>query len=117
MFIGGDPRLSVTARTLVEDIGNEVFLSVASLWEIAIKVSLGRLQLAQPFDVLIPQQLSLNHIGLLGITVGHVAQVAVLPFYHRDPFDRLRVAQALVDGMVLVSRGPAFDAYGLTRFW
>ena len=59
-FISGDPRLSLTARTLIEDTRNEAFLSVASLWEIAIKISLGRLQLTQPLEVLIPQQLSLN---------------------------------------------------------
>ena len=85
--------------------------------EIAIKISLGRLQLTQPLEVLIPQQLSLNQIGLLGITISHVAQVAALPFHHRDPFDRLLVAQALVDRMALVSQDPALDAYGLTRFW
>ncbi len=116
-FISGDPRLSLTARTLIEDTRNEAFLSVASLWEIAIKISLGRLQLTQPLEVLIPQQLSLNQIGLLGITISHVAQVAALPFHHRDPFDRLLVAQALVDRMALVSQDPALDAYGLTRFW
>lgn len=93
-FIGGDERLSPAARALIEDGTNDVFLSVASLWEMAIKISLGRLQLAQPFEIFIPNQLSLNHIELLGVTISHVARVAVLPFYHRDPFDRLLVAQA-----------------------
>lgn len=116
-FIGGDERLSLTARTLIEDGANDAFLSVASLWEMAIKISLGRLQLAQPFEILIPQQLSLNHIGLLGITISHTAKVATLPFHHRDPFDRLLVAQAQVEQMSLVSNDPAFDAYGITRLW
>lgn len=116
-FVGGDERLSSTARTLIEDVNNDVFLSVASLWEMAIKISLGRLQLAQPFEVFIPQQISLNHIGVLGITISHTAQVSVLPFHHRDPFDRLLIAQALVEKMSIVSRDPEFDAYGITRLW
>ncbi len=66
-FIGGEGRLSPTARTLIEDVTNEVFLSVASLWEMAIKISLSRLHLAEPFETFIPRQLSLNRMGLLGI--------------------------------------------------
>ena len=116
-FIGGDVRLSPTARTLIEDVTNDAFLSVASLWEMAIKISLGRLQLAQPFETFIPQQLSMNRIGLLGITISHTAKVATLPFHHRDPFDRLLVAQAQVEQMALVSSDPAFDAYGIMRLW
>jgi len=116
-FIGGDENLSSTARTLIEDVNNDAFLSVVSLWEIAIKISLGRLQLAQAFEIFIPQQLSLNRIGLLGITISHMAKVAVLPFYHRDPFDRLLIAQALIEQMPIVSRDPEFDAYNITRLW
>ncbi len=116
-FIGGDARLSPTARRLIEDVTNDVFLSVASLWEMAIKISLGRLQLAEPFETFIPQQLSLNRIGLLGITISHTAKVATLPFHHRDPFDRLLAAQAQVEQMPLASSDPAFDAYGITRLW
>ncbi len=116
-FIGGDGRLSPTARTLIEDVTNEVFLSVASLWEMAIKISLGRLQLAEPFETFIPQQLSLNRMGLLGITISHTAKVATLPFHHRDPFDCLLVAQAQVEQMPLVSSDPAFDTYAITRLW
>jgi PIN domain nuclease of toxin-antitoxin system len=116
-FIGGDERLSSTARTLIEDVNNDVFLSVASLWEMAIKISLGRLRLAQPFETFIPQQISLNRIGILGITISHTAQVAILPFHHRDPFDRLLIAQALGEQMPIVSRDPEFDAYGITRLW
>jgi PIN domain nuclease of toxin-antitoxin system len=87
----------------------EVFLSLGSLWEMGIKISLGRLQLAQPYEIFIPQQLSLNHIGSLGITISHTAKVPLLPFHHRDPFDRLLIAQALVDQMPIVSRNPEFE--------
>lgn len=116
-FIGGDERLTPSARILIEDISNELYLSVASLWEMAIKISLGRLQLRQPFETFIPHQLSLNRIGLLGITISHTAKVATLPFHHRDPFDRLLVAQAQVEQMPLVSSDAAFDTYGITRLW
>ena len=83
----------------------------------AIKISLGKLRFAQPFEIFIPQQLSLNRIGLLGITISHTAKVAVLPFYHRDPFDRLLIAQAIVEQMPIVSHDTEFDAYGVTRLW
>ncbi len=91
-FIGGDERLSPTARKLIEDMNNDVYLSVASLWEIAIKISLGRLQLAQDFEAFMAQQLVLNRIDILNITLKQTSQVATLPFHHRDPFDRLLIA-------------------------
>jgi PIN domain nuclease of toxin-antitoxin system len=116
-FISGNPQISSSARMLIEDVSNQPFLSVASLWEMAIKMSLGKLSLGQPFETLIPQQLSLNGIALLGITISHTAVVARLPFHHRDPFDRLLVAQALTEQMSIVSGDTAFDAYAVTRLW
>jgi PIN domain nuclease of toxin-antitoxin system len=116
-FIMGSPNLSPRARSLVEDGANESFLSVAGLWEIAIKSSLGKLTLSAPFDALIPQQLALNGIELLAVEVAHAALVSALPFHHRDPFDRLLVAQATVEGMPVVSVDTAFDLYGVKRLW
>ncbi len=116
-FIGGDLRLSQDARVLIEDSGNDVFLSIASMWEMAIKISLGKLQLAQPFEVLVPQQLALNKIETLGIKVEHVAIVATLPFHHRDPFDRLLIAQSQAEQMPLVSNEVVFDNYAIKRLW
>jgi PIN domain nuclease of toxin-antitoxin system len=116
-FVIGSPNLSAGARALIEDETGERFLSVASLWEMAIKLSTGKLILSAPFDVLIPQQLALNGIGLLGIEVGHASVVSTLPFHHRDPFDRLLVAQALVENMPVVSADTAFDMYAVKRLW
>lgn len=116
-FIMGSPNLSSDARALIEDEGNEKFLSIASSWEMAIKVSIGKLALSAPFDVLIPEQLSLNGIGVLNITVEHTAVVATLAFHHRDPFDRLLIAQAMVEKMPIVGIDAAFDAYPITRLW
>jgi PIN domain nuclease of toxin-antitoxin system len=116
-FIIGSSNLSDAARALIEDAANERFLSVASLWEMAIKLSIGKLSFSSPFDVLIPQQLSLNGIDLLNIEVAHAAIVATLPFHHRDPFDRLLIAQAIVEKMPVVSIDAALDTYGITRLW
>src|SRR5215211_2166953 len=116
-FIMGSPNLSASARALIEDGANERFLSVASLWEMAIKVSLGKLTLSAPFDVLIPNQLGLNGIEPLGIEVVHTSVVSTLPFHHRDPFDRLLVAQAIVEGMPVISIDTTFDMYAVQRLW
>ena len=116
-FIMGSSRLSKKARDLMEDTNNEKLLSIASLWEMAIKLSLGRLTLAEPFEVLIPQQLRLNGIELLNIEIEHVATVAALPFYHRDPFDRLLVAQCMVERLPLLSADGNMDNYPIERIW
>jgi PIN domain nuclease of toxin-antitoxin system len=116
-FVEDHPSLSVPARTLIEDSTNAIFLSIASVWEMAIKVSLGKLTLSQPFDLFIPNQLLLNDITLLDITVSHTLRVAMLPFHHRDPFDRLLIAQSLVENMPIVSVDSVFDAYGVSRIW
>jgi PIN domain nuclease of toxin-antitoxin system len=92
-------------------------VSVASLWEIAIKVSLRKLTLSKPLDTWMPAELAANSIDLLDISIAHVVQVAALPFIHRDPFDRLLIAQALVENMPITGADAAFDPYGVTRMW
>ena len=116
-FIMGSANLSVNARALIQDTSNERFLSVASLWEIAIKTSLGRLSLSAPFDQLIPAHLELNGVELLNIQVDHLSTLATLPFHHRDPFDRLVIAQAIVEKLAVIGLDDAFDLYGVTRHW
>lgn len=116
-FIGGDSKLSVHARMLIENTSNQSVLSVASLWEMAIKVSIGKLSLGQPFETIIPHQISVNGIELLKISFPHTAVVATLPFHHRDPFDRLLIAQAMVEKIPIVSCDIAFDTYAITRLW
>ena len=113
----GSLRLSGNARALIEDDAHDKLLSTASLWEMVIKVSLGRLTLAEPFGVLIPQQLSVSGIEILNIGIDHLAVLTTLPFHHRDPFDRLIIAQAIVEQYPIVSVDPAFDAYPVERLW
>jgi PIN domain nuclease of toxin-antitoxin system len=116
-FSEGSPRLSARAFTLIDDKANQPGLSIASLWEIAIKVGLGKLQLRQPFPVFIPEQMREHGIAYLPVELAHIATVAALPHYHRDPFDRMMIAQALVRQLPIVSADTIFDAYGVTRLW
>ncbi len=116
-FMAGNPSLSPAARSAIEDENNNLYLSVASLWEIAIKVSIDKFELSEPFEVLIPEQLAENEIDLLNISVEHTALIVSMPFHHRDPFDRLIAAQAKVEQMTLVSADEVFDAYEVTRLW
>lgn len=94
-FIEGNPKLSEPARTEIEAAEGRRAISIASLWEMAIKASLGKLTFAKPLGELIPALLADSGIELVPIEIGDVARVATLPFHHRDPFDRLLAAQAL----------------------
>ena len=116
-FISEDPKLSPRARQLIEDPANDVLLSMASVWEMAIKAGLGKLQFSQPFEVLVPAQIALNAVELLPITLDHLIGVSRLPFHHRDPFDRLIVAQALTEKIAVVGTDSHFDLYGIERYW
>lgn len=117
-FIEDHPRLSRVARQLIEDNTTVPFLSVASLWEMAIKISLGKMTVGnQSFETFIPEQMSRNDIALLDITVWHVARVAILPLAHRDPFDRMLIAQAITEGLPIISADSILDAYPVTRIW
>jgi len=115
-FIDDSPQLSQKWKALLE-ADNELLLSIASLWEIAIKLRLSKLTVAMPVEVLMTQQLTQNDIALLPITVAPLMIVSTLPLHHRDPFDRLLIAQAMVEQMPIVSADPAFDAYPVQRLW
>jgi len=116
-FIGGSDRLSVNARDLIVDLNNQLVLSSASLWEIAIKVSLGKLELLLPYNKLIPEQLEENDINVLPIELSHLNKVIELPFHHRDPFDRLIIAQALTEDLPVVSSDAVFSQYVVKVIW
>jgi PIN domain nuclease of toxin-antitoxin system len=115
----GDPHLSGTAQGLIVDPANEVLISPASYWEIAIKVSIGKLSLQRSYEDFMAVCLQQYGFIVLAIEPRHTARVACLPFPpgHRDPFDRLLVAQALVDGLPLVSADAVLDSYGVRRLW
>ena len=116
-YIEGDPQLSATARLLIQDASNEILISPASYWEIAIKISIGKWKLNRPYEEFIDLALNTYGFVVLPILPTHTARVIGLPFHHKDPFDRLLVAQALVERIPIVSSDPALDAYGITRHW
>jgi PIN domain nuclease of toxin-antitoxin system len=116
-FIEGSPRLSDGARELIRDPATELFMSVASLWEIAIKASIGRLPLLQPFEILIPDQLARHEISVIPIEIPHLVEMMGLERHHGDPFDRLLIAQANVERLPIVSADPVFDDYPGSRLW
>jgi PIN domain nuclease of toxin-antitoxin system len=111
------PILSKEARAAIGNPENECLLSLASCWEMAIKLGLGKLRLPGAIERFIPEQLAANVFRQLPIELRHVARVAVLPFHHRDPFDRLLAAQALEERCVIVSADPIFAKYGVSRIW
>lgn len=116
-FINDDVALSETARILIESPENIIYLSIASIWEIAIKVSLGKLEVPSPFTAFIDKQLAENNIQILPINTKHVGKVVSLPFHHRDPFDRLIIAQSLVEEISIIGEDTIFDDYGVKVYW
>ena len=114
-FVMGDPRISVSMRSQIEN--NENLLSIASIWEMAIKHSIGKLNFDLAFDEFIEQQIIRNGIELLPITINYISVVAALPLHHRDPFDRILIAQALVENIPILSADKIFDAYPIRRLW
>ena len=112
-----DPRLSATALGLITDPVNHKHASPASYWEIAIKIRLGKYALPVPFEPFMSDQIAQNHFMILPITVKHAAVLTTLPLHHRDPFDRLLIAQTMVEAMRIVSIDSVLDAYPVTRLW
>lgn len=111
------PELSATAKRFVLDPDNDLFLSIASVWEMAIKSSIGKLKLAEPLEVFLPAELQTNAIQLLELSFRHVCRVARLPFHHRDPFDRILACQAQAESLAIVSADPIFERYDVQRIW
>lgn len=112
-----DPRFGSKARELFLDDEAPLLVSAASLWELALEISIGKLSLSRDLGDLADRELAEQGIPVVPIEARHAIAVRGLPFHHRDPFDRLLVATALVDGLTIVSRDPVFDAYGVTRVW
>ncbi len=116
-FVLGDARLSQIAKAAILDPVNAKLVSPATYWEIAIKVSLGKYKLHEPYDRLMERGIRGNGFEILAIEPPHTAVVSALPFHHRDPFDRLLVSQALVERISLVSHDTLLDTYGIVRVW
>jgi PIN domain nuclease of toxin-antitoxin system len=116
-IVSGDSALSPTAATLFADPGNEVFLSAVSAWEIAVKSALGKLPLPKPPAAFVPEQRDLHAIAALPLDEGAALAVGRLPDIHRDPFDRMLVAQAIVAGMTILTPDPEITRYPAPTIW
>ncbi len=116
-FVWDDPHLSPTAKALIEDPTHHKFVSIATCWEIAIKAGLKKLELGEAAKTFLPRELSANRFVVLGIELAHATFIETLPLHHKDPFDRLLIAQSLLEAMPLVSADVQFDPYGVTRLW
>jgi PIN domain nuclease of toxin-antitoxin system len=116
-IIGDDPRLSSAARDIFLRPENEVALSVASVWEILVKTASGKFQLPQPAGPFLRAELRKNSVTVLPILLQHVLRVEQLPLHHRNPFDRIIVAQAIEEKIPLVSADAKFSAYPVELLW
>jgi len=116
-FLLDDPQLSQMAKDSIANPDNDIEISPASYWEIAIKISLKKYSLPEPYEQFMERELATNQFRILPIEPKHTAALTSLPFHHRDPFDRLIIAQAMVEQIPVISGDEVFGAYPVTRIW
>ena len=115
-YLQGSPELSANAKTAIQDIANLSYISGATYWEIAIKINIGKIDLGYPFHDL--QHLS-GQLGFqwLPIEFSHTVQASSLPLLHRDPFDRMLIAQALTENLTIITKDISISRYGVPVLW
>lgn len=116
-WVDDDPHLSSTARATIAEGDNDVFFSAASGWEIATKAQLGKLRLPTSPRAFISEHLQLNGFHPLAITVSHALHTATLPAFHRDPFDRILIAQSQLEQFAIVTSDPLIKQYEVKTIW
>jgi PIN domain nuclease of toxin-antitoxin system len=116
-IVTDDPRLSTKAKELFLDDDNEIYFSIASIWELAIKISLKRVILDEPLDIFIKSHIQGNNIKILPIEIKHVLKVENLPFHHRYPFDRLIISQGIVENIPIITKDSDFESYPIKKIW
>ena len=116
-FFIDDPQLSTAAKSLITDPRNEVLVSPASYWEVAIKVSLGKYPLTVPFEEFWAAGINGSGFVVLPIGLPHAAILSSLPMHHKDPFDRMIISQAIAEQIPVISTDSAFNPYDVTRLW
>lgn len=115
--VGEPSRISRKARDVMADISHDVFLSAVTSWEVAIKAASGKLQLPEPPDLYVPRRMAAQGLRPLALSHEHALAAFALPAHHRDPFDRLLIAQAKVEEMTLISADRMFDRYPAQLLW
>jgi PIN domain nuclease of toxin-antitoxin system len=116
-WILDEPHLPLNVRAIISDGGNKLFLSAASCWEIAIKSQLGRISIPSRPEVFVSAQMEKNAIQPLQIKAGHALHVFNLPLLHRDPFDRMLVSQAQIEGLPIITPDPLISKYKVKTIW
>jgi len=116
-IITGDLQLSRKAKNIYLDEKNKIFISIASLWEIAIKISLNKLSISMRLPEFVQEHVIANEISIMPIELTHIYNLENLPFYHRDPFDRLIIAQSMAEKINILSNDTVFDRYPVKRIW
>ena len=116
-IVDDDPKLGHEARIIYLNDENEIFVSIASIWEIAIKSSLGKLEIPGMLSDFVKEHIRGNKIDIMPIELNHLCQLENLPYFHRDPFDRLVIAQAISENIPILGIDKAFDNYPVQRIW
>jgi PIN domain nuclease of toxin-antitoxin system len=116
-FFTDDPQLSATAKALIADPTNEILVSPASYWEVAIKVSIGKYPLTVPFEEFWTAGINGSGFVILPIALPHAAVLSSLPMHHKDPFDRMIISQAIAEQIPVVTMDTTFNSYAVTRCW
>ncbi len=111
-FLEGSHSLSSSRQQIISQTRNDIFISIASLWEMAIKISLGKLTLRRPLADVI-KQIAIEDIEILPISLEHTLQVSTMPFHHRDPFDRIIIAQSQIQNLSVMTGDKDFASYGV----
>ena len=116
-FFAGHPNLSNKVREIMEDDNHQKLISLVSVWEMGIKQSKGKFNLFLPLEDYINNKIKLEDFDLLPIKLNNVSLITSLPFHHNDPFDRLLIAQSIIENIPILSKDIAFDAYDVNRLW
>lgn len=116
-FFSGNDKISDTAKILIENPQNHKFISIASIWEMAIKQSQGKLDLEVTAAQYVKEKLIADDFSLLPVQIEHLELISSLPFHHRDPFDRLLISQSITEQIPILSSDKAFNQYSVKRIW
>jgi len=116
-IVNDDPQLGDEARNIYLNNANDIFASMASVWEMAIKISLKKLEIPGTLSDFVKEHIRGNKIDILSIELNHLYQLENLTYFHRDPFDRLIISQAIVENIPILSSDKAFDDYPIQRIW
>ena len=112
-FVNDDPQLNDHLKDLIEDKNNTIYLSIASLWEMSIKYNLGKLRLVPSYEEFIEKEVNESRIVLLNLELEHLKINASLPFHHRDPFDRIIIAQSMAENLPIITSDSIFSQYSI----